>query len=76
MNCSVDICYIHLSLSICYFPYFSVKFCLVDLSVGESGLLLKSLIINVWGLMCDLSFSNVSFTNVGCLVFWGIDVQN
>ena len=31
--------------------------------------MLKSLTINVWGSMCNLSFSNVSFTNVGALVF-------
>ena len=41
-------------------------FCLVDLSIGESRLL-KSSTISVWGLMCDLSFSNVSFTYVGVL---------
>ena len=38
-----------------------LSFCLVYLSIGESGVL-KSSAINVWGLMCDLSFSNVSFT--------------
>ena len=26
--------------------------------------------------MCDLSFSNVSFTNEGALVFDGLDIQN
>ena len=35
------------------------SFCLDNLSTGES-----------WGgLMCNLSFSNVSFTNVGALAF-------
>ena len=44
-----------------------LKFCLVDLSVGESGVLEFPTIIG--GLMYDLSFSNVSFTYVGALVF-------
>lgn len=35
---------------------------------GESRVL-KSPTINVWGLICGLSFSNVSFTNVGALAF-------
>ena len=61
----------------------SVSFCLsllsfwlVDLSSGDSEVLKSPTIISVWGLMCDLSFSNVSFAYVGALVFWGIDVQN
>ena len=29
----------------------------------------KSPTINLWGSMCDLSFSNASFTNVGAIVF-------
>ena len=45
-----------------------LNFYLVDLSIGMSGVL-KSPTINMLGLMCDLSFSNVSFTNVGALVF-------
>ena len=45
-----------------------LSFCLVDLSIGESGVL-KSPTISVWGLMCNLSFSNVSFTYVDALVF-------
>ena len=45
-----------------------LSFCLADLSSGESRLL-KSPTISVWGLMCDLSFSNVCFTNVGTLEF-------
>ena len=45
-----------------------LSFCLTDLSIGESEVL-KSPTISVWGLMCDLSFSNVSFTYVGALVF-------
>ena len=44
-----------------------LSFCLVDLSIGESGVL-KSPTISVWGLMCNLSFSNVSLTYVGALV--------
>lgn len=38
------------------------------LSIGESGLL-KFPTISVWSLMCGLSYSNVSFTNVGAPVF-------
>ena len=41
-----------------------LSFYLVNLSIGESGVL-KSLTINVCSLMCDLNFSNVSFTYVG-----------
>ena len=37
--------------------------CLVDLSIGERGVL-KSPTIRVWGLMYALSSSNVSFTYV------------
>ncbi|KAL6069250.1 hypothetical protein STEG23_019709, partial [Scotinomys teguina] len=51
------------------------SFDLVDLSIGESGVL-KSPTINVWGLMYDFSFSNVSFTYVVALCVWGINVQN
>ena len=39
------------------------SFCLDDMSIGESRVL-KSPTINVWGSICDLSFSNVSLTNV------------
>jgi hypothetical protein len=42
------------------------RFCLDDLSIGESGVL-GSPTNNVWSLICDLSFSNVSFTIVGAL---------
>jgi hypothetical protein len=44
------------------------SFCLDDLSNVE-GLILKSPTIKVWGSLCDLNFSNVSFTDVGSLVF-------
>ena len=44
-----------------------LSFYLFDLSIVERGVL-KSPTINVWGLMCNLSFSNVSFINVGTLV--------
>ena len=37
---------------------------------------IESPTINVWGLVFDLSFSNVSFTNRGALVFGGIYVKN
>ena len=43
-----------------------LSFYMVDLSIGKSGVL-KSPTIRMWGLMCDLSFSNVSFTYVGVL---------
>ena len=44
------------------------RFCLDDLSVSNGGVL-NCPKINVWGLMCGLSFSNISFTNMGTLVF-------
>ena len=44
-----------------------LSFCLVDLSIGKSGVL-KSPTIIVWGLMSNLIFSNVSFTNVGASI--------
>ncbi|KAL6083049.1 hypothetical protein STEG23_016998, partial [Scotinomys teguina] len=40
------------------------RFCLTDRSIGESEVL-KSPTIYVWCLMCDVTFSNVSFTNIG-----------
>ena len=43
-------------------------FYLVGWSILESGIL-KSPTISVWGLMCGLSFSNISFAYVGALVF-------
>ena len=45
-----------------------LSFCLTDLSSSESGVL-KSPTISVWGLQCDLSFSSVSFTYEGALIF-------
>jgi hypothetical protein len=42
------------------------SFCYHDLSIAESGVL-KSLTIIVWGAMCALSFSKVSFMNVSVL---------
>jgi hypothetical protein len=51
-----------------FYSYLLFSFCLEDLSVGESGVG-KSPMINVWGSMFNLSFSNVYFTNVGALVF-------
>ena len=47
---------------------FMFSFCLDDLSISESRVL-KSLTINVWGSVYDLSFSNVSFMNVDALAF-------
>ena len=43
-----------------------LSFCLFDQSIGESGVL-KSPTISVWGLIHDLSFSNISFTYAGAL---------
>ena len=39
-----------------------------DLSIGESGVL-KSPTISEWGLMCCLSFSNISSTSMGAFLF-------
>jgi hypothetical protein len=44
------------------------SFCFHDQSIPESGVL-KSPTIIVWGVMCALSFSKVSFMNVGALAF-------
>ena len=44
------------------------SFCFYDLSIAESGVL-KSPTIFVWGAMCALSFSKVSFMNVSALAF-------
>ena len=44
------------------------SFCFNDLSIGESGVL-KSLTIIVWGSMCVLRFSKVSFMNLDALAF-------
>ena len=45
-----------------------LSFCFHDLSINESGVL-KSLTIIVWGSMCSLGFSKVSFMNVGVIEF-------
>ena len=47
-------------------PLFTL--CFPDVSIEESGLL-KSPTITVWGVICALSFSKVSFMNEGALVF-------
>ena len=44
------------------------SFCFHDLSIDESGVLRSPTII-VWGAMYFLSFSRVSFVNMGALVF-------
>jgi hypothetical protein len=44
------------------------SFCFNDLSIGESGVL-KSPTIIALGSMCALSFSKVSFMNLGALAF-------
>ena len=43
-------------------------FCFYDLSIAESAVL-KSPTIIVWGVMCALSFSKVSFMKLGTLAF-------
>ena len=50
------------------FALFLFSFCFPDLSIGESGVL-KSPTIIVWCEMYFLSFSWVSFINVGAFVF-------
>ena len=47
---------------------FLFSFCFQDLSIDESGVLKFSTII-VYGAMCALSFSIVSFMNVVVLAF-------
>jgi hypothetical protein len=44
------------------------SFCFYDLSIVES-VMLNSPTIIMWGVMCALSFSKVSFRNVGALAF-------
>jgi hypothetical protein len=44
------------------------SFCFDDLSITES-VVLKSPTIILWGVKCALSFSKVSFMNVGALAF-------
>ena len=44
------------------------SFCLDYLSIGDTGVL-KYPTINVWYLVCDLSFSNISFISVDALSF-------
>ena len=65
VKCSVDVCRVIISV-ISLISLLS--FCLVVLSIWECGLL-KSPMISVWGLMCDLSFCNISFIYVGALLF-------
>lgn len=40
------------------------SFCLDDMSIHENGIL-KSAAFDMWGSMCDLSFNDRSFGNVG-----------
>ena len=61
MECSIDVCEVRLCHNIVSALISLLSFCMADLFSGESEAL-KSTIISVWGLMCDLSFSNVSFT--------------
>ena len=44
------------------------SYCSKDLSIAKSGVL-KAPTIIVWGMMCAMSFSKVSFMNVGALAF-------
>ena len=41
-------------------PISLLSFCLINLSIGESGVL-NSPTITVWALICNLTFSNASF---------------
>ena len=50
------------------FTVYLFSFCFHDLSIAESGVLKPPSII-VWGVMCALIFSKVSFMSVGALVF-------
>jgi len=63
-----DICQMHLVHNFCLTVF---SFCFNVLCIGESWLL-KSPTIILWGSMCILSFSKVSFMNVGglCLQHW------
>ena len=65
MKCPVKSIWFITSLS---FTVSLFSFCFNDLSIGESGVL-KSPTIIVWGSMCVLSFSKVSFMNLGALAF-------
>jgi hypothetical protein len=51
------------------------SFCFHDLSIAESEVL-KSPTLIVWGSMYALSFTKISFMNVGALAFGALDVQN
>jgi hypothetical protein len=53
----------HLIYNLYYFYYFSVYFCLNELSIGEI-VILKSHNISAWGSTCDLPFTYLPFTNV------------
>ena len=44
------------------------SFCLVELSISESGMFMSTT-NNVWGSMCDLSFSVVPFMDAGAIAF-------
>ena len=52
-----------------------LSFCLVDLSIGERGVV-KSPTIRVWGLMYALSSSNAFFYICGWSCIRGIDIQD
>ena len=45
-----------------------LNFSFYDLSIAESGVL-KSSTISVWGAVCALSYTKVSFMNVAALAF-------
>ena len=65
---SVGICSVHLVHNSVTSIISLFSFCLDDLPVVKSGVL-KSSTTNVQGLMCDLSFASIFFTNVGALAF-------
>jgi hypothetical protein len=70
VKCSIYVWQISFFLNLYNLTVSLFSFCFNDLSVGKGGVL-KSPTIIVWGSMCVLSFSKVSFMNLGALAIWG-----
>ena len=68
MKCSIDIIKTIWSKTSVSFTVTLFSLSFHDLSIEESGVF-KSPTIIVWGAMCALSFSKVSFMNAGALLF-------
>ena len=68
IKCSMNICQIHLVHNFCEFTVSLFSFCFHYLSIAEGGML-KSPMLLCGGVMCAMSFSKVSFMNVGSLAF-------